>query len=239
MPQRTVMIVDDEPRIVSFLDDNLRSDDFEVVAAESLDQARSRIASCQPDVVLLDVMLPDGSGFELCREIRELDPMYSRIDPETPIIMLTARSEEMDRVRGFHRGADDYLSKPFHYPELLARIEAVLRRTSGRRSKAVVSVAGIKIDTALREVQVNGSRVSLSGKEFQLLLALARDPQRVFQKDELLESIWGYRSMGATRTVDSHASRLRKKLQPHAKGQQFIANVWGVGYRLVAVADPA
>lgn len=239
MPEQlSVLVVDDEPHILSFLDENLRDDDYLVHTASSVAQARSKLNAYRPSIVLLDVMLPDASGFDLCREMREQEALHSRYDPQTPVIMLTARGDDVDRVRGFHRGADDYVLKPFHYPELLARMSALLRRTQDVRDRDVLQVAGINIDTTSREVTVNGGRVELSAKEFLLLTALAREPRKVFRKQELLESVWGYRSMGATRTLDSHASRLRKKLKPHANGRDYIANVWGVGYRLVA-AEPA
>lgn len=231
----TVLVVDDEPHILSFLDEHLSNDDYKVHTAASVAQARSRLNAYRPDILLLDVMLPDATGFDLCREIREQDGLHSKIDPELPIIMLTARGEDVDRVRGFQRGADDYVLKPFHYPELLARMAAVLRRARLVRERDVLQVAGINIDTTTHEVMVNGARVELSAKEFMLLTALARDPRRVYRKQELLQSVWGYRSMGSTRTLDSHASRLRKKLKPHANGRDYVDNVWGVGYRLVGV----
>lgn len=233
----SVLVVDDEPHIRSFLQEHLGSDDFEVHTAADVEQARARLALHHPSIVLLDVGLPDASGFDLCREIRESDAVTTRIDPSTPIIMLTARGDDVDRVRGLQRGADDYLVKPFHYPELLARIGAVLRRTGALTTREVLRVAGIEIDSTTHDVQVNGERIQLSAKEFGLLQVLAREPRRVWKKHELLESVWGYRSAGATRTLDSHASRLRSKLRPHAAGRTYIDNVWGIGYRLVAT-DP-
>jgi len=232
-----ILVIDDEPHILSFLQENLESDDFEVHVAASAAQARSKLNAYQPDVVLLDVGLPDASGFDFCREIREEDPLQVRFDPEMPIIMVTARAEDTDRVRGFQRGADDVVIKPFHYPELLARVRAVLRRSLDLRERDVLQVAGINIDMSTREVRVNGDPVALSAKEFLLLAALAREPRRVFRKQELLESVWGFRSAGATRTLDSHASRLRRKLRPLSDGRAYIANVWGVGYRLVGIEE--
>lgn len=129
--------------------------------------------------------------------------------------------------------------KPFHYPELLARMHAVLRRASDRVERDVLQVAGINLDMRSREVRVNGQRVDLSSKEFLLLAALASEPRRVFRKQELLESVWGFRSMGSTRTLDSHASRLRRKLRPLGDGRAYVGNVWGVGYRLVALEEQA
>lgn len=238
-PRPVVLVVDDEPHILSFLAENLATDDFVVHAAPSLAHARSKLNAHRPDLILLDVGLPDGSGFELCREIRSADPLLVRFSPNVGVIMLTARAEEVDRVRGFERGADDFLAKPFHYPELLARISALLRRTRAAAGRDVVQAAGINLDLTTREVFVSGEPVSLSAKEFMLLAALAREPRRVFRKQELLESVWGYRSSGATRTLDSHASRLRQKLRTVATDRSYISNVWGIGYRLVAIEDPA
>jgi DNA-binding response OmpR family regulator len=234
-----VLVVDDEPHILGFLAENLVADDFDVHVARSLAQARSRLSACAPDLVLLDVGLGDGSGFDLCREIRDADPLQVRYSPEVAIILLTARAEEVDRVRGFRRGADDYLSKPFHYPELVARINALLRRTMAVRDRDIVQAAGINLDLSTREVFVAGEPVSLSAKEFMLLAALAREPRRVFRKQELLESVWGFRTQGSTRTLDAHASRLRRKLRTVSSDRSYISNVWGIGYRLVAIEDPA
>lgn len=228
------LVVDDEPHILSFLVENLASDDFVVHAAPSAAHARSKLNAHRPDVVLLDVGLPDASGFDLCREIRDADALHVRFDPQVPIIMLTARAEEVDRVRGFQRGADDFVAKPFHYPELLARIAALLRRCRSSHPD-VLQVAGINLDIATREVRVDGNPVTLSTKEFLLLAALAREPRRVFRKQELLESVWGFKSIGSTRTLDSHASRLRKKLRATGSDRAYVTNVWGVGYRLVGI----
>ncbi len=234
-----VLVVDDEPHILSFLSENLATDDFVVHSAPSAAHARSKLGACRPDLVLLDVGLPDSSGFELCREIRDADPLQVRFDPDVPVIMLTARAEEVDRVRGFHRGADDFVPKPFHYPELVARMHALLRRTRVQFGREVLQVAGINIDLSTREVYVGGVPVTLSAKEFMLLAALARQPRRVFRKQELLETVWGFRSQGTTRTLDSHASRLRIKLRTVSPEQGYVDNVWGVGYRLISIEDGA
>jgi DNA-binding response OmpR family regulator len=231
-----VLLVEDEPEISAFLAENLAADDFAVRTAASIAQARSRLGALAPDVVVLDVCLPDGSGFDLCRELRAADPADVRYDPEVPVVMLSARGDGLDRVRGFERGADDYVSKPFHYPELVARLRAVLRRRTDPRERQVLQAAGIVIDLRTREVRVGDVPVALSQKEFQLLAALAREPRRVFRKQDLLEEVWGYRSPGITRTLDSHASRLRRKLRPLSTGAEYVDNVWGVGYRLVAAA---
>jgi DNA-binding response OmpR family regulator len=233
--QPVILVVDDEPNILAVLAENLVNDDFIVQTAPSAAHARSRLNAVAPDVVLLDVGLPDASGFDLCREIRDADPLQVRFDPDVPVIMLTARADDVDRVRSFRRGADDFVAKPFHYPELLARIGALLRRAKLAQRTEVLQAAGINLDLTTREVVVDGVPVSLSAKEFLLLAALARDPRRVYRKQELLESVWGFRSTGATRTLDSHASRLRTKLRTACPDRSYISNIWGVGYRLVSV----
>ena len=235
----TVLVVDDEPHILSFLTDNLGSDDFTVHAAPSAAHARSKLAAHRPDIVLLDVGLPDASGFDLCREIRDADALAVRFNPDVPVIMLTARADDVDRVRSFHRGADDFLAKPFHYPELVARMHALLRRAAQSRGGEILQAAGINIDLTTREVRVEGVPVDLSSKEFLLLATLAREPRRVYQKQELLQEVWGFRSTGATRTLDSHASRLRRKLRAAGPERAYVTNVWGVGYRLVGIEDAA
>jgi DNA-binding response OmpR family regulator len=184
----------------------------------------------QPDLLVLDLVLPDAAGLDVLREIRESEGVAARFDPDLPVIVLTGRGSTEDRVRGFEAGADDYVVKPFHYPELRARIDSVLRRRRQRR-EGPCRVGEIVIDPGRRRVRVGDRDVELSNKEFALLRALAADPTRVFSKEELLRDVWGYRSLGRTRTLDSHASRLRRKLDPeHCR---FVVNCWGVGYRLI------
>jgi DNA-binding response OmpR family regulator len=152
------------------------------------------------------------------------------VDPLLPVIMLTGRASETDRVRGFAWGADDDVIKPFHYPELAARIGAVLKRSRERRAQGVLQVGELRVDPVAREVRLGERRIGLSAKEFALLRTLAEEPTRVFTKEELLRDVWGFKLMGSTRTLDSHASRLRRKLAP--SGRRWVINVWGVGYRL-------
>jgi|SRR5579862_5266765 DNA-binding response OmpR family regulator len=232
MTDSTVLVVDDEPRILEFLADNLRADDFTVLTAASGAQALELLGRSRPDVVLLDVVLPDMSGYDVCRTVRDGNVVRDPWDPDVPIIMLSAKAETTDRVRGLNRGADDYLTKPFAYPELLARIGVVLKRANRGSDRARLRVGELTIDTISREVTVGGMQVSLSAKEFQLLATLAADPDKVFTKRELLETVWEFRSPGRTRTLDSHASRLRQKLAEHSQ-TNWIVNVWGVGYRLL------
>ena len=178
------------------------------------------------------------------RRVRASDGVASRIDPALPLMVLSGRAGELDRLRGFERGCDDYVCKPFSYPELRARVEALLRRADVRRAPGRLRVGELEIDAAARVVRLRGAPVELSQKEFALVRTLASDPTRVFTKDELLRTIWGFRTLGSTRTLDSHACRLRHKLA--RGGERFVVNVWGVGYRLVdgppaelAVPEPA
>ena len=231
MAGSTVLVVDDEPRIVEFLTENLRDDDFTVLTAATGAEAIELLGRARPDLVLLDVVLPDMSGYEICRTVRAGDGINDPWDPDLPIIMLSAKAEHVDRVRGLVRGADDYVTKPFHYPELLARIGAILARVSRSRDREVIRHGELTVNTLSREVTVGGIKVDLSAKEYQLLTTLASEPGRVFTKAELLESVWGFRSQGRTRTLDSHASRLRQKLRVHS-ASGWLANEWGVGYRL-------
>ena len=231
MAGSTVLVVEDEPRIVEFLVDNLRADDYSVLTAGTAEEAIELLGRSQPDLMLLDVVLPGMSGIDLCRRVRGGDGVNEPWDPDLPIIMLSAKAEHTDRVRGLNRGADDYVTKPFHYPELLARIGAVLKRVSRARDAHRFAYGDLVVNMLSREVTVAGMRVEVSAKEFALLATLAADPDRVFTKRELLQTVWDFRSPGRTRTLDSHASRLRQKLVRHSD-EGWIANVWGVGYRL-------
>ena len=185
----------------------------------------------QPDLLLLDLSLPDASGLDVLREIREADGVDSRFDPRLPVIVLTGRGADADRVRGLDSGADDYLVKPFHYPELRARIGAVLRRRAERQRRARAGSATSSSTRRAARSRSASARCALANKEFALLRVLAADPTRVFTKEELLGDVWGYRGPAQTRTLDSHASRLRRKLDP--EGGRFVVNCWGVGYRLI------
>jgi DNA-binding response OmpR family regulator len=180
--------------------------------------------------MLLDLTLPDASGLDVLREIREADGVVSRFDPRLPVIVLSGRGGDEERVRGLEFGADDYVVKPYVYGELRARMTAVLRRARHMRS-GPVRVGEIVVDAARHRAWVGGREVRLSKKEFSLLRALAADPHRVFSKRELLGQVWGQRAPTKTRTLDSHASRLRRKLDPERA--RFVINCWGVGYRLL------
>jgi DNA-binding response OmpR family regulator len=226
-----LLLVEDDPIVRTFLADNLTADGYEVIAADTLRDAMRLVEFKRPDLAIVDIGLPDGSGLDLITRVRAADRVATRLDPSLPLVILSGRTAEVDRLRGFARGCDDFVPKPFSYGELRARIEAVLRRAAERRGNGRLRVGELEVDPPSREVRLRGERVTLSQKEFALLLALAAEPTRVFTKEELLRDVWGFRSMGTTRTLDSHACRLRQKLA--AGGDRFVINVWGVGYRLV------
>lgn len=235
LPQReeiaSLVVCEDDDVTLDLLCEHLAADRFGVMPAPSASDALRLCRYNQPDLLLLDLSLPDASGLDVLREIREADGIDSRFDPGLPVIVLTGRSGETDRVRGLDSGADDYLVKPFKYQELRARIGAVLRRRSHAKD-GPRRVGDLIVDPLRRRVTVGGHEVELTKKEFDLLRVLASDPTRVFTKEELLDSVWAYRGPSRTRTLDSHASRLRRRLDPE-KGR-FVVNCWGIGYRLVA-----
>jgi DNA-binding response OmpR family regulator len=226
----SVVVCEDDAPTLELLCDNLEADRFSALSAPSASDALRLCHFNAPDLLLLDLRLPDLAGLDVLRTIRDADGATGRYDPDLPVIIVSGRTTEADRVRGFAEGADDYLSKPFDYAELAGRIRAVLRRRGGR-GEGPRRVGEITIDPARREVRVAGRPVRLANKEFALLRTLATEPTRVFTKQELLRDVWGFRTLGRTRTLDSHASRLRRKLDPEAG--RYVVNCWGVGYRLI------
>ena len=227
----TILVVEDDRATRTFLGDNLTADGYEVLECDCLEDARAFLGSAFPDLAIIDLSLPDGDGLDLLQSVRETDRAAGHIDPDLPILVLSGRVSELDRLRGFDRGADDYLLKPFSYQELRARVGALLRRTRTRPKLGRLRVGSLEIDPLSRQVWLRGEPLALSKKEFALLRALASEPTRVFTREELLRGVWGFRALGATRTLDSHAYRLRRKL--NAGGDRYIVNVWGVGYRLL------
>jgi DNA-binding response OmpR family regulator len=223
-----VVVCEDDPPTLELLCDHLTADCFGVLAAPTASDALRLCVYNDPDLLLLDLGLPDAAGLDLLREIRNPDRSLNRVDPALGVIIVSGRGTERDRVRGLGQGADDYVQKPYSYGELLARINAVLRRKQGARS--VLKVAEIEINDVEHTVKVGGRLVRLSMKEYGLLRILASEPTRVFSKEELLQEVWGYRSTGHTRTLEAHCSRLRRKLDPNGR---YVVNCWGVGYRLV------
>src|SRR5919204_1325341 len=230
MDSRRLLLLEDDEATAAFLADNLGADGFRVLTAAGAGEGWRAIEARHPELLLLDLGLADGSGLELLDKLRASDGIASRVDPALPVIVVSGRGSEVDRVRGLARGADDYLAKPFSYPELVARIQAVLRRADGRRARGTLPGGELAIDPLTRSVALAGEPVPLSNKEFSLLHKLASDPTRVFLKHDLLREVWGFQVLVATRTLDAHASRLRRKLR--GTSRQFVITVRGVGYRL-------
>jgi DNA-binding response OmpR family regulator len=227
----TILIVEDHRATRTFLADNLSADGYEIVASDCAADAQRMMETKFPDLAIVDLGLPDRDGLELLRHVRESDRVAGRIDPDLPLLVLSGRAGELDRLRGFERGCDDYMIKPFSYPELHARVTALLRRNRHRPGSGRLRIGPLELDPLARQVWIHGEPVALSKKEYALLRALAAEPTRVFTREELLRGVWGFRTLGTTRTLDSHACRLRNKLR--ASGAKLVVNVWGVGYRLV------
>ncbi len=225
----TIVVCEDDEVTREQLCRNLGDDRFATLPAAGAEEALHLCRYRAPDAMLLDLGLPDASGLDVLREIRGSDNAAPPFDPALPVIVISGRGSEEERVRGLSVGADDYLGKPFSYRELLARLRNLLARRDRLRG-GPLRIGDLTVDFASREVAVAGRRIDLANKEFELLRALAREPRRVFTKGELLHEVWGYESLAQTRTLDSHASRLRRKLAP---GGRFVINRWGVGYRLV------
>ena len=220
-----ILVVEDDADLAFGLSDDLRVEGYEVEAVSDGEAALERVRKDQWDLILLDIMLPRKDGFEVCRELR-------RSGVRTPIIILTARVQEAEKVLGLELGADDYVTKPFNPRELVARIKAILRRTRrATLSQAPVHVGDVTVDPARHEVIVAGRPVDLRPKEFDLLLALAEHRGIVLSREQLLDQVWGYDFYGETRTVDVHIAHLRKRLAGSSTG---IETVVGVGYKLVA-----
>jgi DNA-binding response OmpR family regulator len=225
-----VLIVEDHLLTRRFLADNLSADGYSPLEVSTLAHARRLISGGEVAVVVLDLGLPDGDGLDLLAELRGRGGGDPGLDPHLPVLILSGHGSEIERVRGLSRGADDYLVKPFSYAELRARIAALLRRSTLRPGVGRMRIGTLEIDPQSRRVWLEGEPVRLSGKEFGLARMLASAPTRTFTRDELLREVWGYRTPVATRTLDTHAHRLRRKLSTGRRA--FVINVWGVGYRL-------
>ncbi len=223
-----ILIIEDEPAIVELVTLYLRKEGFDVVSARDGLEGLIVAKDQRPDLVLLDLMLPELDGWEVCKRLRQ--------DSDIPIIMLTARGDDVDKIVGLELGADDYVTKPFNPRELVARIKAVLRRAQtpvGQHIKGILHLGDLSIDAARREVRVQDQVIPLRTKEFDLLHTLAQYPGMVFTREQLLSRVWGYDYAGNTRTVDVHIAQLRQKLP---STQVHIETVWGVGYKLMVDA---
>jgi two-component system alkaline phosphatase synthesis response regulator PhoP len=219
-----ILIVDDEPEIVRGLQDNLAYEGYETVTATDGADALRAVASETPDLVLLDIMMPRVSGWDVCRELR-------RRGIDVPIIMLTARGEEVDRVLGLELGADDYVTKPFSLRELLARVRAVLRRPGPRQKFDEVVFGDVRLERRARRVVKAGHDLHMTRKEFDLLVYLVEHRGQVVTRERLLDEVWGYERFPTTRTVDTHVLRLRRKLETDPDHPRWIQTVHAQGYR--------
>jgi DNA-binding response OmpR family regulator len=225
--QGTILLVEDEAAIAAFVQTALEREGFAVEVVEDGRQALTRVNQALPDLIILDLMLPGVDGLEVCRAVRRM-PTY------VPIIMLTARTEDVDKVVGLELGADDYITKPFNTRELIARVRAVLRLA---RSRATIEetdclrIDQLEIDLTGRTVTVGGQPVDLTPKEFDLLVLLASHPGRVFGRETLLEKVWGYDYLGDSRTVDVHVQRLRRKLEEDPHHPRHLLTVRSIGYK--------
>ena len=227
MTGQTVLVVDDEPIVRDVVARYLRHAGYAILEAGNGDAARALIEEREPSLVVLDVMLPGMDGLALCRWIRE--------QGDLPVIMLTARGEEADRIVALDLGADDYVTKPFSPRELAARVRSVLRRAAPapERGAQSLAVAGLSIDPLTREVIRDGETLRLTAKEFDLLFFLASNPRHVFSRDQLMNRVWGYEAAFDTGTVTVHMRRLRSKIEPDPAQPAHLQTVWGVGYRFV------
>jgi DNA-binding response OmpR family regulator len=222
----TVLVVDDEPIVRDVVVRYLEREGYSTLEADHGDRARELLERHTPDLVVLDVMLPGTDGLELCRWIRSRS--------ELPVIMLTARGEEADRIVGLELGADDYVTKPFSPRELAARVRSVLRRTASRPTAGErLSFGSLELDAGTREVRKDGVESKLTAKEFDLLWFLASHPRRVFSRDQLMSRVWGYEAALDTGTVTVHMRRLREKIEDDPSHPGHLQTVWGVGYRFV------
>jgi DNA-binding response OmpR family regulator len=228
VPKGEVLIVDDEPGIIRLIAMYLEREGFQTNSARTGAEALDIVSRGAPALVVLDIMLPDIDGWEVCREIRRMS--------DVPIIMLTAREGDEDKIVGLEIGADDYVTKPFVPRELVARAKAILRRARAApapdAANVVLDFGALTIDIAKRDVRLDGEPITLRAKEYDLLVELARRPGVVYTREKLLQDVWGYDFYGDSGTIDVHVRRLRAKLNDSSTNPRFIETVWGVGYRL-------
>ncbi|MDL2259142.1 response regulator transcription factor [Eubacteriales bacterium OttesenSCG-928-K08] len=220
-----ILLVDDEPLILKGLRFSLQQEGYEIDQAADGEEALTKIQKNEYDLILLDVMIPKLTGIEVCQRVRETS--------DVPIIMLTAKGEDMDKILGLEYGADDYMTKPFNILEVKARIKTILRRAANSKREAPrlkLNANGLMLDTTTRAVETDGKNVNLTVKEFDLLHLFMSNPGKVYTREELLELVWGYDYLGEVRTVDVHVRRLREKIEPDPANPTYILTKWGVGY---------
>ena len=226
MAEEKVLIVDDEEHIVELIKFNLEKNKYDVIVAHNGLDAIKLAKKEMPQLMLLDLMLPGMDGYDICKEIRK-DPNLSGM----PIIMITAKGEEFDKILGLELGADDYITKPFSVRELMARVKAVLRRSNSPIDDNIIKFSNVVINFSKHEVSKDGEAIELTLKEFELLEILCKNKDKVMTREFLLDKIWGYEYIGETRTVDVHIRHLRKKIEVDDKNPKFIQTVRGIGYR--------
>lgn len=223
--KKKILLVDDEKTLVKTLTYNLEKDGYLVISAYDGEEALNKVESDNPDLIILDLMLPGVDGFEVCRRVRK--------SMDLPIIMLTAKGDDIDKILGLELGADDYLTKPFNPRELLARVKAILRRSEpqGSSLKNILKIQDLQVDLYQHKVRVKGEEIDLTSKEFALLNLMASNPGRVYSREQLLEQIWGYNYYGDARTVDVHIRHLREKIESDPSNPRYVLTVWGTGYK--------
>ena len=226
---KNILIVEDNADLVNLLKINLSDQGYAIHTALNGQQGLDQYRQVNPDLVILDVMMPKIDGIEVCKEIRENDKV-------TPILMLTAKSEEIDKILGLEIGADDYMTKPFSIRELIARVKAMLRRVEAQSQEKndiqeVLNFDSLQVNTKKRKVTLNGESLELTSKEYDLLLLFFSNPGKAYSREELLNDIWGYSYEGYSHTVNSHINRLRSKIEEDPSDPHYIRTVWGVGYR--------
>lgn len=223
---KKVLVVDDEKLIVKGIRFSLEQDDMDVDCAYDGEEALSMAQQNEYDMILLDIMLPKMDGFQVCQAIREFSNM--------PIVMLTAKGDDMDKILGLEYGADDYITKPFNILEVKARIKAIMRRTTPTVVKeenlSVIESGDVRLDTDSRRLYISEKEINLTSKEFDMLLLLVTNPNKVYSRDDLLNTIWGTDYPGDARTVDVHIRRLREKIEPNPSEPRYVHTKWGVGY---------
>ncbi|MDE7323858.1 MAG: response regulator transcription factor [Lachnospiraceae bacterium] len=225
---KKVLVVDDEKLIVKGLRFSLEQDDMEVTCAYDGEEAIELAKKNQYDIILLDIMLPKLTGLEVCQQIREFS--------DVPVIMLTAKGEDMDKILGLEYGADDYITKPFNILEVKARIKAIIRRTGGKAKEStdkkaqIIEAGDLRLDCDGRRLHVSGQEVNLTAKEFDVLELLVLNPNKVYGRENLLKLVWGEDYPGDVRTVDVHIRRLREKIEPNPSEPKYVHTKWGVGY---------
>ncbi len=222
---KKVLLVDDEKTLAKALKFNLEKEGYQVDCAYDGEEALAKVEEISPDLIVLDLMLPKLDGFEVCQKVRR--------NHNIPIIMLTAKTEDIDKILGLELGADDYMTKPFNPRELAARIKAIFRRSAAAASATghLVEVHGLKVDLFRHKAWVRGDEVDLTAKEFALLSLLIANPGRVYSREQLLKQVWGYDYYGDARTVDVHIRHLREKLEEDPANPRFVVTVWGSGYK--------